>query len=557
MGLTNEVPKRTIRCAIYTRKSTEEGLDQEFSSLDAQRECAEAYILSQRAEGWIASSKRYDDGGFTGANLERPALRELLADAEAGELDCIVVYKVDRLSRSLLDFARLMEVFDRRKVTFVSVTQQLNSYSPMGRLTLNVLLSFAQFEREIIGERTRDKQSAARRKGKWIGGYPMLGYDADLNTKRLLINPAEAEQVRGIFALFLECGSLVQTLDELRRRDWKLKSWTTRKGILHEGKFFDRPGLVRLLTNVLYIGEVRHHGKLYPGEQEAIVDKGTWKKANALLEGRRRGSESGSGSQEPAILKGLLECGVCGASMVPGYGNNHGRKYPYYTCLSLQKRGAKACPGQTVVASRLERVVVDRMYELAQESARSELREKLQVSRREWEGLDATERQRILATVFERIRYDHRHQNASLRLASATSEHETIEASISGRLFATPKDRSSAAGRQPKLSRLMALALKFETLLQEGAVKDHTEVAYRGGVTRARISQILNLRNLAPQIQEHLLLKPTPHVTERMLHKLTRELDWRKQVARFEELRRIEPLTPTLAIPAVPAPVVS
>jgi hypothetical protein len=449
-----------------------------------------------------------------------------------------------------------MEVFDRRKVTFVSVTQQLNSYSPMGRLTLNVLLSFAQFEREIIGERTRDKLSAARRKGKWIGGYPMLGYDADVNTKRLLVNPAEAEQVRGIFVLFLERGALVQTLDELRRRDWKLKSWTTRKGISHEGKFFDRPGLVRLLTNVLYIGEVRHHGKLYPGEQQAIVDKGTWKKVNALLEGRRRGSESGSGSQEPSILKGLLECGVCGASMVPGYGNNHGRKYPYYTCLSLQKRGAKACPGQTVVTSRIERVIVDRLYELAQDPARPELRELLQVSRREWEGLEAAERCRILTRLFERIRYDHRRQQVSLRLASTTSVPETIEASISGRLFAS-KDRSSASGRQPKLSRLMALALKFEDLLQEGAVKDHTEVAYRGGVTRSRISQILNLRNLAPQIQERLLLEPIPHITERMLHKLTRELDWRKQVARFNELRRLEPVTPTLGTPAAPAPVVS
>src|SRR5207247_6897882 len=183
-------------------------------------------------------------GGFTGANLERPALRELLSDVEAGQLDCVVVYKVDRLSRSLLDFARLMEAFDRRKVTFVSVTQQLNSYSPMGRLTLNVLLSFAQFEREIISERTRDKQSAARRKGKWIGGYPVLGYDADPNIKRLVINPAEAEQVREIFAIFLQCRSLVGTLEELRGRNWRLKTWITRKGIEHQGQFFDRPGLV-------------------------------------------------------------------------------------------------------------------------------------------------------------------------------------------------------------------------------------------------------------------------------------------------------------------------
>jgi hypothetical protein len=196
------------------------------------------------------------------------------------------------------------------------------------------------------------------------------------------------------------------------------------------------------------------------------------------------------------------------------------------------------------------------MYELAQDPARPELRELLQVSRRVWEGLEAAERCRILTRLFERIRYDHRRQQVSLRLASTTSVPETIEASISGRLFAS-KDRSSASGRQPKLSRLMALALKFEDLLQEGAVKDHTEVAYRGGVTRSRISQILNLRNLAPQIQERLLLEPIPHITERMLHKLTRELDWRKQVARFNELRRLEPVTPTLGTPAAPAPVVS
>src|SRR5713101_8350596 len=189
------VPK-PVRCAIYTRKSTEEGLEQEFNSLDAQRECAEAYILSQRQEQWTVLSQRYDDGGFTGANIERPALQQLLQDIEAGAMDCVVVYKVDRLSRSLLDFARIMEVFDKRNVSFVSVTQPLNTTSPMGRLTLNVLLSFAQFEREIISERTRDKISAARRKGKWTGGFVPLGYEADPVSRRLVIHPTEAERVR-------------------------------------------------------------------------------------------------------------------------------------------------------------------------------------------------------------------------------------------------------------------------------------------------------------------------------------------------------------------------
>src|SRR5690242_7965130 len=198
------VATRPVRCAIYTRKSTEEGLAQEFNSLDAQRDCAEAYIQSQRQQGWMALPQHYDDGGFTGANLERPALKRLLTDIEAGRIDCVVIYKVDRLSRSLFDFARLMDTFDKHGVSFVSVTQQLNSYTPMGRLTLNILLSFAQFERELVGERTRDKTAAARRKGKWTGGYPVLGYDSDSSLSRLVINEGEAEQVRGIFNLFLQ-----------------------------------------------------------------------------------------------------------------------------------------------------------------------------------------------------------------------------------------------------------------------------------------------------------------------------------------------------------------
>ena len=217
-------PAPSLRCAIYTRKSTEEGLGQEFNSLDAQRECAEAYILSQRQEGWTVLPQRYDDGGFTGANLERPALRRLLADIQAGQIDCVVIYKVDRLSRSLFDFARLMQIFDQHGVSFVSVTQQLNSHTPMGRLTLNVLLSFAQFEREIISERTRDKQSAARRKGKWTGGYPVLGYDPDASRPVLKVNEAEAEQVREIFAMFLRHQCVGATLEEIHARGWGMKS---------------------------------------------------------------------------------------------------------------------------------------------------------------------------------------------------------------------------------------------------------------------------------------------------------------------------------------------
>ena len=256
--------KGTIRCAIYTRKSTDEGLDREFNSLDAQRESAEAYIASQQHEGWACLPDRYDDGGYTGGNMDRPALQRLLEDTAAGKIDCIVVYKVDRLSRSLMDFSRLVELFDQHGVSFVSVTQQFNTTHSMGRLTLNILLSFAQFEREIISERTRDKMAATRRKGKWSGGHPVLGYD--VVDRKLVINAAEAACVRQIFQLYLEHQSLISTIQELNRRGWKTKRWTIKKGGESGGRPFDKGNLHGLLTNVLYIGQVRYKDEVHPGE---------------------------------------------------------------------------------------------------------------------------------------------------------------------------------------------------------------------------------------------------------------------------------------------------
>ena len=225
-----------IRCAIYTRKSTDEGLDSDFNTLDAQRESAEAFIVSQRHEGWVTLPQKYDDGGYTGANMERPALKRLLADVKAGTVNCVVVYKVDRLSRSLLDFSRIMEVLDKQGATFVSVTQQFNTTSSMGRLTLNVLLSFAQFEREMISERTRDKMRAARRKGKWVGGSPVMGYDVVPAGGSIVVNQNEAQRVREIFMLYLEFGSLIPVVEELDRRGWRMKAWTTREGREAGGK---------------------------------------------------------------------------------------------------------------------------------------------------------------------------------------------------------------------------------------------------------------------------------------------------------------------------------
>lgn len=271
-------PPPVVRCAIYTRKSTEEGLDQDFNSLHAQRESAEAFIASQQHEGWLCLPEHYDDGGYSGGTMERPALQRLLTDIEAGKVDCVVVYKVDRLSRSLLDFARILEAFERHRVSFVSVTQQFNTATSMGRLVLNVLLSFAQFEREMISERTRDKIAATRRKGRWCGGRPILGYDVDRQGAKLVVNADEAAQVRAIFQLYLDDERLMPVVEELRRRGWRNKRWITRKGVQCGGGAFDKSSLWHLLTNVTYLGKVRYKDEIHDGQHEAIVDAEVWQR---------------------------------------------------------------------------------------------------------------------------------------------------------------------------------------------------------------------------------------------------------------------------------------
>jgi site-specific DNA recombinase len=350
-----------VRCAVYTRKSTEEGLEQEFNSLDAQRESAEAFIASQQGEGWTCLPDRYDDGGFTGGNTDRPGLQRLLADIEAGKVDCVIVYKVDRLSRSLLDFARMMETFERHKVSFVSVTQQFNTATSMGRLVLNVLLSFAQFEREIISERTRDKIAATRRKGKWSGGRPVLGYDVDERGYHLVVNEAEAIRVRAIFALYLEHEALLPVVRELEKRGWTNKRWVTRSGKEEGGDGFTKTNLHRLLTNVVYVGRVRYKDEVHPGEHAAIVDPAVFARVQDLL--RRNGRTGGAPvrNQFGAFLKGLLRCGPCGCAMSPSHTTKGEKRYRYYVCSNAQKRGWQSCPSKAVPAGQIEQLVLARI----------------------------------------------------------------------------------------------------------------------------------------------------------------------------------------------------
>ena len=358
-----------IRCAIYTRKSTEEGLDRDFNTLDAQREAGEAYVASQRSSGWVCLDGRYDDGGYTGGNTQRPALQRLLADIEAGDVDCVVVYKVDRLSRSLADFAKMMEVFEAHGVSFVSVTQQINTSTSAGRLMLNILFSFAEYERELISERTRDKIAAARRRGKWAGGRPVLGYDLVRGPggSRLEVNEAEAALVRRIFALYLEGGTLLSIVAEARRHGWTTKRWTTKSGRAMGGRAMDKGVVHALLTNPVYTGKVKHRDELFEGEHEAIVDADDFTAVQGRL--RLNGATGGSmiRNKHHARLKGLVHCAACGRVMGHHFASSAdgstAKRYRYYVCQRAQQEGWTACPGPSLPAGDLEAFVVDRIRE--------------------------------------------------------------------------------------------------------------------------------------------------------------------------------------------------
>ncbi|MBZ5637436.1 MAG: recombinase family protein [Acidobacteriia bacterium] len=358
-----------VRCAIYTRKSTDEGLDKDFNSLDAQREAAENYIAAQREEGWTATPDRYDDGGFSGGTTNRPALQRMLADVEAGKIDCVVVYKYDRLSRSMLDFLQVLDFFKRRGISFVSVSQRFDTSTPVGEMTLNILLSFAQFERQIIGERTRDKMRAARRRGRWTGGMPPLGFDTAPEGGKLVVNRDEAEQVKAIFELYVENPSLIAVAQELNRRGWRKKTWTTKDGKERRGKDWNRVNLRLLLTNPLYVGRQRLGDETFKGAHAAIAPKALFDKVQRLLAENRGNGGGSSRNRHGALLRGLLRCAACGTSMVHAPSKNNGKLYRYYRCMNAMRKGAAACPTKAVQADRVEQFVVDRIRCIGQDPA--------------------------------------------------------------------------------------------------------------------------------------------------------------------------------------------
>ncbi|GGJ40449.1 recombinase family protein [Neoroseomonas lacus] len=400
---------KKLRCAVYTRKSTDEGLDREFNTLDAQREACEAYVASQKAEGWLLVRDGYDDGGFSGGTLERPALRRLLADIEQGRVDVIVVYKIDRLSRSLMDFAKLVETMEAHGVTFVSVTQSFNTTTSMGRLTLNILLSFAQFEREVIGERIRDKFAASRARGMWMGGKVPLGYD--VVARKLVVNEAEAPRVRRVFEIFAETGSGIETVARLRAEGATSKT----------GRPLDKGDVYKLLNNRTYVGEAAHKGQIYPGEHQGIVPRELWDRAHAVLQVSPCTRSAQNRQQAPALLKGILY-GIDGRALSPTHTRKCGRLYRYYVAQRVMKGDAAgdASIVRRVSAAEIETAVVDQVRALlrqpeivvgtwlaarceAPDLTEREVRDALHRLDPLWEELFPAEQARIIRALVERV----------------------------------------------------------------------------------------------------------------------------------------------------------
>jgi site-specific DNA recombinase len=541
-------PKATIRrCAVYTRKSSEEGLEQEFNSLHAQREACEAYIRSQQGEGWALIGTAYDDGGLSGGTMERPALQRLLEDITQGRVDIVVVYKVDRLTRSLIDFAKIVELFDRHGVSFVAVTQHFNTTTSMGRLTLNILLSFAQFEREVTGERIRDKIAASKKKGMWMGGTTPLGYEVE--NHKLIVIPEEARTVRYIYRRYLELGSVRRLKEHLDREGIRSKLRTYEDGTRSGGVPLARGALYALLSNPIYVGEIRHKDLRYPGLHEPIIDRDLWDAVQQRL--RDQGSSGHTRTTKVAAspLMGKL-FDEAGRGLTPSHALKGGRRYRYYISRGLVT-GTAEKPGWRLPASQIEQVVAaEAAAILADRAAIGTVLEKAGVSPSELPAAFS-----VAASIQRRLRSDAERDEALAVLIgrvdlSAGVLRLTIAleplAGIAGELtrdiplkikrrgvemrLIVQSGRPAPPKADPTLLKEITRAHRCFEALRTGDASI-AGLARREGVDDRYISSVLPLAFLAPDIVEAILQgrQPADLNATKLVRRIDLALDWREQ----------------------------
>lgn len=525
-----------IRCAIYTRKSTDEGLEKEFNTLEAQREAGENYIKSMKHQGWVAIPNRYDDGGFSGGSLKRPALKQLIADVEAGKVDMIVVYKIDRLTRSLLDFAQLVQTFEKHHCSFVSVTQHFNTCDSMGKLTLNILLSFAQFERELGAERVRDKIAASKKKGMWTGGPVPLGYDS--KNKKLLINENEAEIVRFIFEDYKQTKSQFQTVRNVNEKGYKPKTRTTKNGRDISNGSFNHAMISNILNNPIYLGKVAYKGALFEGQHQAIISQELWDETKNIRKANLGEAFRPSRVIKHSLLKGLIECECCGA-MTPTRSKHGNKYYEYYTPLKTVKEGAKIahCKIGSIPAGEIEAFVIDKIKNVFQapELQQSLLKE-FEKQRLNYNTADV---HKIISDIGDAFKYFepgtvrdfiseivkkvivcHEHIEIKLNPFAATLyetgfikqnpafNKQTLELRYSVRfgqkrgrtvIVEPPSSERTFPERDEKLFNAVAQAFYWKQMLEEKHLSV-TELAKRESIDRGYMGRVIRLTTLAPEI---------------------------------------------------------
>jgi site-specific DNA recombinase len=556
--------KGTVRCAIYTRKSSEEGLEQEFNSLQAQREACEAFITSQRHEGWVCLPKTYDDGGFSGATTDRPALQRLLADITAGRVDIVVVYKIDRLTRALTDFAKIVEILDARGASFVSVTQQFNTTTSMGRLTLNILLSFAQFEREVIGERIRDKFAASKKKGMWMGGVPPLGYR--VQDRKLVIADGEAEIVRTIFRRYAELGSVRLLKEELEARGIKSKSWTSASGRVIGGKTFSRGALYLMLQNRLYRGEIVHKRQSHPGEHTPIIDPPLWGAVQEQLAANTAERNSGTRARQQSLLAGLLFDGN-GNRMTPTHAVKKGVRYRYYVSRPLiTKAQTEPSAGLRIPARQLEQVVTSRVRQwlidpgsiyqvtrLSDPSTQRRLITRAAEIAKTWPELPGPRQRALLAALIDRIDVGANQIDIHFRptrlgailggaatpLPGATEdETQILSMPVGLRRFGREitmvidgTDPFATTKPDARLVKLLIKARRFNAALLGSDGVPFAAVAKREGVTPSYFTRLVRLSYLAPDIIQAILdgRQPCDLTPDKLLAHSRLPLAWNEQ----------------------------
>lgn len=535
--------KKRIYCAAYCRKSVEERADGTFGSIENQHESILSFITSHKHEGWIPLSERYDDNGFTGSNTNRPSLQKLITDIKEGKINMVVVYKLDRLSRSLVDFVQILKFFEEHDVAFASITQPIDTSTSTGKLMLHILSSFAEFERELISERTRDKMAAARKRGQWLGGRPPLGYNVAKDSKKLVVNQEDAKLIREIFNLYLKGNSLLKVAQVINEKGFRTKRATSKAGKTFGGIKFGITHIRLVITNVLYLGKVCYEGQIYDGQQEAIIDEETFKKAQEKMKENRIERKAIKNTDCTGLLSHILHCKTCGKFMFHTYTLKKGtHKYRYYVCTSAQKRGYNSCPTKSVNAQAIEDAAVDCLKRIFTDNRKkgdhTNKQEVEALLSPIWNTLYPEEKKRILKILIKDIDYDSTNKKLGIMLNGSDTRLE-FEVDLKQVRPLNKWHKEEEIGKEPQARKMLILAHQIQQFINEGKFKHPREACKWLNLNVTRMDQIMNMLFLCPSIQNEILSSNTPAITaltEFKIRPLLKEASWDKQLAQWQAL---------------------